>query len=515
MALMNYFKMKSVGMIGTKVVPIEIECVQQRRMPYLQIIGGPSGAIGAQRERVMAALDSSGFRLPAKRVTVSVTGTVPGMCVESTDLAVALCILGSSSAFPQGKIKNAYACGSLSLDGSLVALKFRAPLRAWLESCGEFPLFLPWDDSFLLTAHQNGGGFHNLGEVVAYLRQEQSIGPRLRFKNALFTNPETKFWRNLNGRPIAQRLAQVSAAGLHPTLVTGGAEGCAKSIAEAVLCLFPPLDPAIEEEVGSIHRSFGEVRNEYGSRPFREIRSHQAARLLRFDSSNNLWGEISLAHGGMLFLSDLGEKPASLMQKLQEPMEAGAVRFFRGGQCLVQPADWSLFAKVSLCPCGGSGAKDSYCRCPLAEKEKFRKRLDLVRPLFQLRYQVEEAGGAQADLNYEEAAMNVAVALKRAKSRQGKPNSRLSLEECLKAKPWTGDATGIWRSSRGEKWNGMAGAMARVALTISDLRGGEEVDRADILEARHYIPSPFSSIARSGMSFSKTVMPELNSTAMP
>ncbi len=486
---MNYFRLNSIGVLGKRVDVIQVECVQQRRLPYLQIIGAPSQLLQEQRERVMAALESSGFRLPARRITVHLSGWSAGMSVECLDLPVALAILGSAKVIPAQQ--EIFACGSLGLDGRILPLHCRAPLREWLHAQTAATL-LPWEDSHLLGERKKGGGFRFLAEVVAHLREKTEIGARQLVPTRVVEEKGEIFWRALAGRALAQRVAQLTAAGGHPIFLAGADPVESKAMAQAILALLPPMSAALAEESSSVHQIFGEKTS--GQRPFRELRSDQAARYLRFDAKAGLWGEISLAHGGLLFLSDLGERPDLLAQKLQEPLECGAIRAFRGGQTYWQGADWLLVARLFPGP---------------EESERYRQRIERIRPYFHLFYSFAE-NQEEEGKKFRAAAEEVAEARVVAEKRQGKCNGRLSIEECFR-KVWQEDALGLWRLSRsGRRENAVS--LARVALTVSDLRRGKEVSREDVLEARHYVPASF---VEAGRRFWRGAMPERNSTAIP
>jgi magnesium chelatase family protein len=358
---MNFFSVKAAGVAGDSVVLIDVECVQQRRLLFLQIIGLPAGAAAAQRERVMAALESAGFRLPSRRVTVSLSGAAELRFPESTDLAVALAILGSARRLPAGP---AVACGGLSLEGKILPLPFRSPLRAWVAGGRRPPLLLAWEDSQVLGERNEGGGFRSLREVVEFLGAGQVSGPRMPVGSGAQTAADGASWTSLES-PLAQRVLQVSAAGGHALLLTGGDPGQSRRMAEALHSLLPPCSEGTREEVDAIHRLMGEGVLE-GRRPIRQVRADQAGRLMRQDPRTGLWGELSLAHGGVLFLSDLGEKPASLLARLQEPLEQGSIRAIRGGRMQRQRADWLLIAHGQLCPCGE--ARGGGCDCAPSDR---------------------------------------------------------------------------------------------------------------------------------------------------
>jgi magnesium chelatase family protein len=499
---MNYFKVNCVGVSGKKIVKFEVECVQQRRLPYLHVIGGSSANASSLRERVLAAIESSGFRLPARRFTVSLggAGLVPP---EEIDLAVALAILGSSKMFPWARMGDFAVGGALSLDGRLLPLACRAPLRALTEEKTSTGLLLPWEDSHILGAEGAGGGFRTLAEVVEFLRGGKKRGPRNHSPEQMDREAYAT-WRWLQGRPLAQRLLPICAAGAHPLLLLGGEP--LKPVAEDLYALLPPLEVAVREEVESLQRLAGEPRF---LRPLREIRADQASRLLKFDSKAGIFGEISLAHGGLLSLQSLGDRPLALLRQLQEPLEMGAIRSFRGGRPILCPADWQLVARADFCPCGANEA----CRCASHEVQKWRQRLDQVRGFFPMIYRPEAARAGDCAPAAGDLKLKVAEARSAAMARLGKPNNRLGLEECLRLKPWEEGGLDVWRFSRSTSRSELA--LARVALTVSDLRGGEKVEKADVLEARYYVPEPFVPRARSGSHLWSGSVPSIKSSAIP
>jgi magnesium chelatase family protein len=321
---------------------------------------------------------------------------------------------------------------------------------------------------------------------VEFLRSEENIGPRKQSAaDSDLDDVEASDW--LQGRPIAQRLMQVCAAGSHPMLCFGGP---ARQICEDLLPLLPSLAVEVKEEAESLQRLTGET---VWRRPLRELRADQAGRLLRFDSKAGIFGEISLAHGGLLFISSLGDRPLALMRQLQEPVESGTIRSFRAGHPVQMPADWQLVAQADLCLCGVKGA----CNCASHEVLKWRQRLDQIRPLFPIAYHFEEPGEGRS-FSFSAARGRVEQARSMALKRQRLPNNRLGLGDCLKAKPWSEEAVEVWKISRSTR---VEHALARVALTVSDLRAGERIEKRDMLEARYYVPEPFVARSRSGNSF--------------
>ena len=74
--------------------------------------------------------------------------------------------------------------------------------------------------------------------------------------------------------------------------------------------------------------------------------------------------------------------------------------------------------------------------------------------------------------------------------RQGKANGVLMREEVFEVKRWSDKALNLWKKTEEEP---DSFRLARVALTISDLKGAKQLDWEDLLEARHYRASRFFS----------------------
>ena len=74
-------------------------------------------------------------------------------------------------------------------------------------------------------------------------------------------------------------------------------------------------------------------------------------------------GEISLAHGGCLFLDELAEFPSGVLQMLRQPLEEGVVRIVRADGMYIFPSRFQLIAASNPCPCGYLGDREVACTC--------------------------------------------------------------------------------------------------------------------------------------------------------
>jgi|GEM_PF-14885 len=109
--------------------------------------------------------------------------------------------------------------------------------------------------------------------------------------------------------------------------------------------------------------------------PFRE--PHPNASLEGIAGGGRLLrpGEISLAHGGVLFLDEAAQFRASVLQALRAPLETGMVTLSRAGRTARFPARFQLLMAMNPCPCGNYAAKNRICTCSPDMVEKYWKKL--------------------------------------------------------------------------------------------------------------------------------------------
>ena len=86
-------------------------------------------------------------------------------------------------------------------------------------------------------------------------------------------------------------------------------------------------------------------------------------------------GEISLAHGGVLFLDELPEYKRSSLEALRQPLEDGVITISRSGGTVTYPASFMLCASMNPCPCGNYGSAKRRCTCTPNDIRKYRARV--------------------------------------------------------------------------------------------------------------------------------------------
>lgn len=514
-ARVNFFRVKSALIAGVQAIPVQIESAQSRRLPYLQILGGSGKAAAELRERVVAAICSSGFRVPARRITVQIQPGAHGLALEHLDLAVALAILGGSGQFPAPRVENLLICGALGLDGSLRPVGNRAALRRLLSEGGYSSAILPWEGSEVLSSSQlrAGGGFHTLFEAVEFLRG-RGAGARLSPKPEGEAPPPSRIFERIRGQTVAKRMLEVAAAGHHHALLSGPRGAGPEILAHALSALLPPLTAAEEEEVRSIYSLAGIER--FPSRPFHSLGSAPALPSLLSDSKLGRISEALLAHRGVLYLENVAEQDARIFPGLAALMKLGGFDLSAASRRSFVPADPLVMAHSHLCACGGAGSARLSCVCRPTEAKRYRQRWQRMLAFpFDLCLRLEEGRAENPGEGLEPRAARVLAARARMLGRQGRPNGRLSEAEALSAGEWAPGALSLISAWQARERGRELASLLRVGLTICDLREGAKVEERDLLEARHYFEGAEGEAVPPGRRPSIASAPETNSMPIP
>ena len=211
---MNYFRVSGISMSQNRPIFITVESVMSRRLPFLQIIGCASSQVAQIRERVVAAIEHNGVRMPNRKITVNLSGESGVSQMDGIDLPVALAILGSVGLFPQQKLERVLVHGNLGLDGSLKGI---SGMRWNSESLKEYrSAILPFENSGILDESQLslGGGFSNLLQILKFLQGEGSANSKKDRESAV--GRENQWLTSLPEEVV--RPLQIALSGGHSSL---------------------------------------------------------------------------------------------------------------------------------------------------------------------------------------------------------------------------------------------------------------------------------------------------------
>jgi magnesium chelatase family protein len=488
---------RSATLLGVDGHPVRVEVHVSNGLPGYTVVGLPDAAGRESRERVRAALLSSGLGFPLKRITVNFAPATLRKSGAGLELAIALGILCAESELPADALDGVAVLGELGLDGTVRSVPGALVLADALAREGVAAVVVP-EANFHETAlvrNLHVRAARHLGELRACLKGEEPwpvvadapSGPG----EPMSMPAEPLDLADVRGLAVARHALEIAAAGTHHLLLAGAPGSGKTMLAQRLTTILPPLD---DDEALEVTRIASTVAAEppralVRRRPFRAPHhTASTAALVGGGTARPRPGEVTLAHRGTLFLDELGEFKASVLEALRQPLEEHVVRIARQAISLEFPAQFLLVACTNPCPCGlGPPA----CRCSDAQRERYRRRLSA--PLldrFDLRPRVN--GPSAADVPGESSAV-VAARVAEAVARQ---HAR------LRDTPWRrnglvpagaldehaavrGDALDAWRVVASERLLTGRGAarVRRVARTIADLEGEATISPEHVEDA--------------------------------
>ncbi len=477
--------------VDGRVVTVEVHV--SNGLPGYTVVGLPDAAGRESRERVRAALLSSGLAYPLKRVTVNLAPASVRKAGSGLELAVALALTTADGGLPAGALDGVAVLGELGLDGSVRPVVGVLALVAALARSGAHSVIVPVANAAEagLVPDISVRVARNLGELHACLKAEEpwpDLPPPEQQTDA-DENDEPLDLIDVVGLANAREALAAAAAGGHHLLLVGPPGVGKTMLARRLPSIMPHLDREAALEVTRIHSAAGAIAPfALCSRPPFRSPHHSASSvaLIGGGSPRVRPGEITLAHKGALFLDEVAEFPTSVLEALRQPLEERVVRISRASGTLEFPADFLLVACANPCPCGRI-ARD--CRCSDAQRQRYARRLSA--PLldrFDLRLHVEPSGTAPGPSSEEmRARVEAAVARQEIRLRGTRwhrnahiPAGALELFVAL-----TPPARDAWdEACRNRRLTGRGAArIRRVARTLADLDERDTIGADDIARA--------------------------------
>lgn len=367
---MSLAVLRSRALAGMEAPAVSVEVHLANGLPGIAIVGLPDTEVREAKDRVRAALQNSGFDIPARRITINLAPADLPKESGRFDLPIALGILAASRQIRDDALHRYEFAGELSLSGELrpvrgaLAMAF-AMARDGDDEMRAFILPLANADEAALVEAAAILPARTLLEVCAHFANAPDAPKLARHHGpGLSQLPSYPDFAEVKGQQHAKRALEVAAAGAHSVLLVGP-PGAGKSMLAARLPgLLPPMSEAEALESAAVQSLAGGFAPErWRQRPFRS--PHHTTSGVALVGGGNLPrpGEVSLAHHGVLFLDELPEFERRVLEVLREPLESGSITISRAAHQADFPARFQLIAAMNPCPCGWLGHASGKCRC--------------------------------------------------------------------------------------------------------------------------------------------------------
>lgn len=370
----------SGGVRGIEGFPVNVETDISSGMPGFDIVGYAGNEVREAKDRVRTSLRNCGFSLPVAHITTNLS---PGDIRKSGtgfDLPLALSVLICMNEIPAASIEDTFVAGELSLSGEVCGIKGVLPMVMMAKKNGKKKCIIP-------RANLQEGSVieeievypvSSLKEVITHLCGTDRISPqKSNLKDLLLAGKEhANDFSRIKGQRQAKRGAEIAAAGLHNIIMVGPPGAGKTLIARSIPSIMPPLS---EEECLDVSAVYS-VRGSLGSeplitrRPF--VSAHSSSTDISLVGGGGVPkpGAVSLAHRGVLFLDELPEFSRKALEALRQPLEDGCVHITRNRDICTFPADFMLVAAMNPCPCGNFPDMNK-CKCSETARSKYMSKI--------------------------------------------------------------------------------------------------------------------------------------------
>ncbi|MBI3590485.1 MAG: YifB family Mg chelatase-like AAA ATPase [Candidatus Melainabacteria bacterium] len=379
----TFAKIYSCGLIGVSAYPVEIEVDISGGLPHFILVGLPDTAINESRERVRAAIKSSGLEFPSKKIVVNLAPADTKKAGPTYDLPIAIGILSGIEVLNKNNLEDMYVAGELGLSGKVRQVNGILSFVILAKNKNAKGIIIPKENQEEASLIEGIKIYpvSDLSEAIHVINNLNQIkpltkGPNTKIENKNLINQND--FSDVKGQMLAKRAFEIAASGQHHILMIGSPGSGKSMLAQRLSTILPSLNHEEKIEVTQIYSIAGKLNREtklIANRPFRSPHHSTSTAGLIGGGSAPQPGEISLAHKGVLFLDEITEFQKQVLDSLRQALEIKEITISRSRKSCTFPCDFILIAACNPCPCGYFGDSVKKCICASNNIKKYQGRI--------------------------------------------------------------------------------------------------------------------------------------------